>query len=194
MAYSFERREGEGPALDAVLRDLLLTGRSTKTGGSRTVHRHLGAEATGRFLRQRPLGTLQRVRDFSQSNDLAAKHPEKLKELQAIFLKEAVKYQVLPLDDRSIERVISSLAGRPDLMERPYLDDPPRGNDGDDGITCSFNVKNRSHTITADLQIPKGGTEGVIACQGGRFGGWSLYTKGGKLNYCYNWVAWSSTS
>ncbi len=51
-----------------------------------------------------------------------------------------------------------------------------------------INVKNHSHTITADLEIPTGGTEGAIVCQGGRFGGWSLYTKGGKLTYCYNWV------
>jgi hypothetical protein len=124
--------------------------------------------------------------DFSQSNDLTAKHPEKLKELQALFLKEAVKYQVLPLDDRVFERFIASMVDRPDLMEgRTSM---PL-HEGMTGMMDSvfINVKNRSHTITAELEIPKGGTEGVIVCQGGRFGGWSLYINGGKLNYCYNW-------
>ncbi|WP_437191081.1 arylsulfatase [Planctomicrobium sp. SH527] len=125
--------------------------------------------------------------DFSQSTDLAAKHPEKLKELQSLFLKEAEKYKVLPLDDRLFERLIASTVGRPDLMEGRTSMTLHEGMTGMmDNVF--INVKNTSHTITAELEIPKGGTEGVILCQGGRFGGWSLYTKGGKLNYCYNWV------
>lgn len=124
--------------------------------------------------------------DFSQSTDLAANHPEKLKELQALFLTEAEKYQVLPLDDRVFERFIASMVGRPDLMEgRTSL----TLHEGMTGMMDNvfINVKNQSLTITADLEIPKGGAEGVILCQGGRFGNWSLYTNGGKLNYCYNW-------
>lgn len=131
--------------------------------------------------------------DFSQSNDLAAKHPEKLKELQAQFLKEAVKYQVLPLDDRVFERFIASMVGRPDLMEGRTSMTLHEGMTGMmDNVF--INVKNRSHTITAELEIPPSrdasapGVNGVIICQGGRFGGWSLYAKDGKLNYCYNWV------
>lgn len=124
--------------------------------------------------------------DFSQSNDLSAKHPEKLEELQALFLKEAVKFKVLPLDDRLFERFIASMVGRPDLMEGRTSMTLHEGMTGMmDNVF--INVKNRSHTITADLEIPQDGTEGVIICQGGRFGGWSLYTKGGKLNYAYNW-------
>lgn len=125
--------------------------------------------------------------DFSQSVDLAEKHPEKLKELQALFLKEAVKYSVLPLDDRSIERLNASLAGRPDLMgERKSL----TVYEGMTGLAenAFINVKNRSHTVTAEINVPKGGVEGVILCQGGRFGGWSLYAKGGQVAYCYNFV------
>jgi arylsulfatase len=125
--------------------------------------------------------------DFSQSTDLAARHPEKLKELQDLFLKEAVKYHVLPLDDRSIERVNAALAGRPDLMAgRESL----TVYEGMTGMMESvfINVKDRSHTITAEVDVPRGGAEGVILCQAGRFGGWSLYTKGGKVKFCYNWV------
>jgi arylsulfatase len=129
------------------------------------------------------------ARDFSQSNDLAAKEPGKLKELRAIFLKEAVKYHVLPLDDRKIERLNASLVGRPDLMGgRTSL----TVYEGMTGMmeNVFINIKNHSHTVTADLEIPRGagGIEGVILCQGGRFGGWSLYAKGGKVAYCYNWV------
>jgi arylsulfatase len=125
--------------------------------------------------------------DFSQSTDLAAEHPEKLKELQDLFLKEAAKYQVLPLDDRLFERFIASMVGRPDLMEGRTSMTLHEGMTGmRDNVF--INVKNRSHTITAELEVPKEGIEGVILCQCGRCGGWSLYTKGGKLNYCYNWV------
>jgi arylsulfatase A-like enzyme len=125
--------------------------------------------------------------DFSQSNDLAAKNPAKLKELQALFLKEAAKYQVLPLDDRTFERFIASMVGRPDLMEGRTSMTLHEGMTGMmDNVF--INIKNHSHSLTAELEIPESGTDGVVMCQGGRFGGWSLYTKDGKLNYCYNWV------
>jgi arylsulfatase len=125
--------------------------------------------------------------DFSQSDDLAAKRPEKLKELQALFLEEAVKYHVLPLDDRKLERLNAALVGRPDLMGgRTSL----AVHQGMVGMmeNVFINVKNRSHAITAEVDVPGGGADGVILCQGGRFGGWSLYAKGGKVGYCYNWV------
>jgi arylsulfatase len=125
--------------------------------------------------------------DFSQSNDLAAENPDKLKELQTLFLEEAEKFQVLPLDDRLFERFIASMVGRPDLMEGRTSMTLHEGMTGMmDNVF--INVKNRSHTITAELVIPDGETDGVVVCQGGRFGGWSLYTKGGVLNYAYNWV------
>jgi arylsulfatase len=125
--------------------------------------------------------------DFSQSNDLAAKNPEKLKELQAIFLKEAVKYHVLPLDDRLLERLNAPLVGRPDLMRGRTSMTVYAGMIG--MMEAVFiNTKNRSHTITAEVEIPTSGADGVILCQAGRFGGWSLFTKGGKVKYCYNWV------
>jgi arylsulfatase len=123
--------------------------------------------------------------DFSLANDLAAQNPGKLKELQEVFMKEAVKYHVLPIDDRSIERLNPKIAGRPDLMgDRTSL----TLHEGMTGMSenAFINVKNRSLTITADVVIPAGGANGVILAQGGRFGGWSLYLKGGKPSYSYN--------
>jgi len=125
--------------------------------------------------------------DFSESTDLAASNPAKLKELQALFMKEAERYRVLPIDDRGLERFDPVLAGRPDLMAgRKSL----ALYEGMTGIAenAFINVKNASVTITADLEIPATGANGVILCQGGRFGGWSLYMKDGKPAYTYNFV------
>ncbi|WP_371280058.1 arylsulfatase [Dokdonella sp.] len=125
--------------------------------------------------------------DFSLANDLAAENPEKLAELQALFMTEAVKYNVLPLDDRSIERMDPELAGRPDLMgKRTSLTLYP----GMTGMmeNTFLNVKNRSVTITADIDVRESDANGVIVAQGGRFGGWSLYLREGRPEYAYNWV------
>ena len=131
--------------------------------------------------------------DFSLSNDLAAQNPAKLKELQALFLTEAKKYRVLPIDDRSIERLNAKLAGRPDLMgDRTSL----TLYEGMKGISenAFINVKNRSYTVTAEVEIPKGGANGVILAQGGRFGGWCLYLKNGKPTYTYNFLGLEQVS
>ena len=123
--------------------------------------------------------------DFSQAHDLAAENPDQLEELQALFLEQATKYDVLPLDDRSYERFNPAIAGRPDLMgDRRSLTIYP----GMDGLmeNAFINVKNRSHSITAQIDVTGRG-EGVIMCQGGRFAGWALYMKGGKLYYVHNW-------
>jgi arylsulfatase A-like enzyme len=125
--------------------------------------------------------------DFSQAKNVVAAHPEKLKELQALFLREAVKYHVLPLDDRSVERFNAALVGRPDLMQGRTSLSVYAGMTGM-MENVFINTKSRSHTITAEVEVPEKGCDGVILCQAGRFGGWSLYTKGGKAKYCYNWV------
>ncbi len=121
------------------------------------------------------------------ANDLAAKNPEKLKELQDLFLKEAVKYSVLPLDDRTLERLNAALVGRPDLMAGRTSLTVYQGMTGM-SENVFINVKNRSHTITAEVEIPKKGANGVILAQAGRFGGWSFYIKDGKPTYTYNWL------
>ena len=125
--------------------------------------------------------------DFSLVNDVAAKNPAKLKELQHLFLKEAIKNHVLPIDDRKVERFNVALAGRPDLMAgRTSL----TVYEGMTGMSenAFINTKNRSHTITADVEVPEGGANGVILAQAGRFGGWSLYMKDGKPVYTYNFL------
>ena len=122
--------------------------------------------------------------DWTQANDVSAANPEKLHELQRLFLIEAVRYGVLPLDDRRIERFEPHIAGRPMLVE---------GNSqilygGMKRITENsiIVIKNRSHAVTAQLVVPEGGAEGVIIAQGGAFGGWSLYLHEGRPTYCYN--------
>lgn len=129
--------------------------------------------------------------DFSLANDLAKQNPEKLKQMQDLFMKEAVTYNVLPIDDRVLERVNAALVGRPDLMGGRTSLTVYKGM-----IAMSENVfinmKNSSHTITADVTIPKGGAKGVILAQAGRFGGWSLYLKDGKPTYTYNFLGLKS--
>ena len=107
--------------------------------------------------------------------------------LQALFMKEAEKHHVLPIDDRLVDRMNPAIAGRPDLIgDRTSL----TLYEGMNGMleNTFLNIKNRSVTITAKLDIPKKGASGVILCQGGRFGGWSLYMKDGKPAYTYNWL------
>jgi arylsulfatase len=152
-----------------------------------TVHR-LPWEAQPRATLENDEWELYDTRtDFSLARNAAAQNPDKLKELQELFLKEAARNSVLPLDDRTLERMNAAMVGRPDLMAgRTSL----TVFDGMTGMTENvfINLKNRSHTITADVQIPEGGAEGVILCQAGRFGGWSLYLKGGKPVYIYNFL------
>jgi arylsulfatase len=125
--------------------------------------------------------------DFSLTNNLAAKKPEKLKEMQAIFMREAVANNVLPIDDRLFERVNPVLAGRPDLMlGRKSL----TVYEGMFAIpeNAFINVKNTSFSITADVVVGDQPANGVLIAQGGRFGGWSLYVKDGKPTYHYNFL------
>jgi arylsulfatase len=131
--------------------------------------------------------------DFSLTKDLASSNPAKLKELQAIFMKEAAENYVLPLDDRFLERGIAELVGRPDLMKgRSSL----TLGDGMVGIqeNVFLSVKNKSKTITAEVEIPQGGGKGAILVQGGRFGGWALYMKDGMPAYDYNFLGLEHTT
>ena len=125
--------------------------------------------------------------DFSETNDLAKSNPAKLKELQAVFMREAEKYRVLPIDDRSLERFDPAMAGRPDLMAgRKTL----TVYEGMTGMmeNAFINIKNQSFTVTADVEIPSGTANGVILAQGGKFGGWSVYARDGRPAFTYNHV------
>jgi arylsulfatase len=123
-------------------------------------------------------------KDWSQANDLSKQMPEKLRELQRLWLIEAARYNVLPLDDRRAERFNSDLAGRPVLIRgKTQLLFAGMGRLTEN---CVLNLKNKSHSITAGIVVPQDGAEGVIVAQGGNIGGWSLYAKDGRLKYCYN--------
>ena len=125
--------------------------------------------------------------DFSLTNNLAAKYPQKLKDMESLFMWQAQKYHVLPIDDRTIERTNAELAGRPDLLgDRKSL----TLYEGMEGMmeNTFMNIKNKSFSVTADLVIPKGGAKGVILSQGGRFGGWSAYLREGKPEFTYNFL------
>jgi arylsulfatase len=121
--------------------------------------------------------------DWTQAHNIAHEHPEMLQELQRQFLIECVKYNVLPLDDRRVERLDSERAGRPTLMKgKSQLLFSGMGRLSENSV---INLKNRSHAVTAEVVLPHQ-ANGVIIAQGGEFGGWSLYAKEGKLKYAYN--------
>ena len=152
-----------------------------------TIHRAPWEKLPRQKLQDDPWELYDTRNDFSLVNNLAAANPAKLKELQALFIKEAIKNRVLPIDDRVFERVNAASAGRPDLMgDRTSL----TLSEGMLGMSENvfINIKNRSLSITAEVVIPEGGANGVILAQAGRFGGWSLYLKDGKPAYCYNFL------
>jgi arylsulfatase len=122
--------------------------------------------------------------DWTQSRDLSKEQPERLHELQRLFLIEAVKYNVLPLDDRRVERFNPDLAGRPQLIRgKSQVLFGGMGRLTENSVVA---LKNKSHAISAQIEMPEGGANGVIVAQGGAFGGFSLYLHEGKLAYCYN--------
>lgn len=131
--------------------------------------------------------------DFSQAVDLAAQHPDKLAELQALFLEEAERNHVLPIDDRRVERFVAEIAGRPDAL---------RGRtsmtvyEGMTGLmeNAFINVKGVRHTVTAEVELADAAASGVILAQAGRFGGWTLYMKGGVVHHEYNFFGLERTN
>jgi len=125
-------------------------------------------------------------KDWSQANDLARAMPEKLHDLQRLWLIEATRYNVLPMDDDLGRRMNPDTAGRPVLIKgnRQIL----FAGMGQLSENCVINIKNKSHSVTAEIAVPTSGVDGVIIAQGGNIGGWSLYVKDGKLRYCYNFL------
>jgi arylsulfatase len=122
--------------------------------------------------------------DWTQAHDLAAAEPEKLRELQRLFLIQAARFDVLPLDDRQAERMVPAVAGRPTLIGGDSQTLFP----GMGGLNenCVLDVKSKSHTVTAEVVVPEGGAEGVLINQGGQTGGWSLYVRDGRPAYVYS--------
>jgi arylsulfatase len=123
--------------------------------------------------------------DWTQSRDLSKQMPDKLRDLQRLFIIEATRYKVLPIDDRMLEKINPDTAGRPTLIKgKSQLLFEGMGHLSEN---CVLNIKNKSHSVTAQIVVPEAGAEGVIISQGANIGGWSLYAKDGKLRYCYNW-------
>jgi arylsulfatase len=160
---------------------------------ARTIHR-AAWEYQPRATLQEDAWELYDVRaDFSLANDVAGDNPVKLAEMQALFMSEAAKYHVLPIDDRGLERAIATVVGRPDLMGgRSSL----TLTEGMTGMleNVFINVKNKSKAITAEIEVPQSGANGTIIAQGGRFGGWSLYVKDGVPAYDYNFLGMERSS
>jgi arylsulfatase len=122
--------------------------------------------------------------DWTQSRDLSKEHPDRLLQLQRLFLIEAARYNVLPLDDRRVERFNPDLAGRPTLIRgKSQILFGGMGRLSENSVVT---LKNKSHAVTAQIEVPDGGADGVIVAQGGAFGGFSLYVHEGKPAYCYN--------
>jgi arylsulfatase len=122
--------------------------------------------------------------DYSQARNLAAEKPEVLAKLQRLWLIEATKYNVLPMDDRLVERANPDVAGRPTLLRgNSQMFYPGMGRLSENSVVS---IKNKSFSVTAELDVPAGGADGVIIAQGGRFGGWCVYAKGGKAKFVYN--------
>jgi arylsulfatase len=132
-------------------------------------------------------------KDFSEADNLAAQQPEKLKKLQAVFIEEAIKNHVLPIDDRRAERFNAAIAGRPDLLGGRKTLTVYSGMTG--MLENAFiNVKSVAHTVTAEIEVKDANASGVIIAQAGYFGGWTLYMKAGKVHHEYNWFALERTN
>jgi arylsulfatase len=157
---------------------------------ARTIHRPA--------WRQKPLNSLQEdiwelyntSEDFSLANNLAEQNPEKLKEMQDLFMAEAEKYHVLPIDDRLLERTNAELMGRPTVMGDRNTVTYGEGMKGM-GVDVFIDLRGKSYTITTEVAVDAGGN-GVIVCQGGRFGGLSFYMKKGKPAFSYNYLGLES--
>jgi arylsulfatase len=122
--------------------------------------------------------------DYSQARNLAAEQPDRLHSLQRLWLIEAVKYKVLPIDDRGAERLNPDIAGRPTLIHgTSQLLFSGMGRLSENSVVS---IKNKSFSVTAEVDIPDDGANGVIIAQGGRFGGWSVYLHQGKAKFVYN--------
>jgi len=158
---------------------------------ARTIHRPAWS--------QKPLTTLQddkwdlynTMEDYSLANNLAEQNPDKLKKMQDLFMKEAEKYKVLPLDDRMLERTNAALMGRPTVMGDRKTLTLGEGMKGM-GPDVFIDLRNKSYIITAEVDVKDNGN-GVIVCQGGRFGGLALYMKNGKPSFTYNFLGMEST-
>ncbi len=153
---------------------------------ARTIHRPAWQSKPTQSLLEDPWELYNTNEDFSLSNNLAGNNASKLKELQSLFMAEAEKYHVLPIDDRLLERTNAELVGRPTVMEGRNSMTLGPGMKGM-GVDIFIATPGKSYTMTADIEVGADGN-GVIVCQGGRFGGFSFYINKGKPTFAYNYL------
>jgi arylsulfatase A-like enzyme len=158
---------------------------------ARTIHRPAWKQKPDNTLQEDKWELFNTKEDFSLAQDLASQNTEKLKAMQDLFMAEAEKYHVLPLDDRLLERTNAELMGRPTVMGSRNTVTYGEGMKGM-GVDVFIDLRNTSYTITAEVAIDAKGN-GVIVCQGGRFGGLSFYIKSGKPAFSYNYLGMEST-
>jgi arylsulfatase len=157
---------------------------------ARTIHRAAWMLKPYTTLKEDKWELYNTNEDFSLANNLAESNPEKLKEMQKLFMAEAEKYYVLPLDDRLLERTNAELMGRPTVMGNRNTVTYGEGMKGM-GVDVFIDLRGYSYTITSEIAVDANGN-GVIVCQGGRFGGLSLYLKNGKPAFSYNYLGLES--
>jgi arylsulfatase len=184
LVYSFDN--AGAPETHTVQYFEMFGNRAIYSNGwyARTIHRPAWRPKADQSLQDDPWDLYDSKVDFSLSNNIASSNADKVKEMQALFMTEAEKYHVLPIDDRLLERLNAELVGRPTVME------------GRDSVTLGPGMKGmgpdifiatvgKSYTMTAEVE---NGASGVIVAQGGRFGGFSFYLKGGKPAFTYNYL------
>jgi hypothetical protein len=153
---------------------------------ARTIHRPAWQPKPTQSLQADPWELYNSNGDFSLSSDVAASNPGKLKELQALFMRDAERFHVLPIDDRLLERTNAELVGRPTVMEGRNSVTYGPGMKGM-GVDIFIATPGKSYTMTADIEV-QDGAGGVIVAQGGRFGGFSFFLKDGKPAFAYNYL------
>ena len=191
LAYSFDDAKAAGQ--HKVQYFEMFGNRAVYQDGwfARTIHRPAWSLKISHPLKEDQWELYNTTDDFSLANDLSAQNPDKLKDMQALFMKEAEKYHVLPLDDRLLERTNAELMGRPTVMGKRTSVTYGEGMKGM-GTDIFIDLRNKSYTITAEVTVDTKGN-GVIVCQGGRFGGLSFYLKDGKPAFTYNYLGLQST-
>jgi len=191
LAYTFN--DADAPERHTVQYFEMFGNRGVYQNGwfARTIHKLPWAKQPIASLQDDKWELYNTKEDFSLSDDLNAQDPDRLKTMQDLFMAEAEKYHVLPIDDRVLERTDAALAGRPVLLQGRTSVNYFEGMKAM-GVDIFIDLKNMAYTITADVEVKANGN-GVIVCQGGRFGGLSLYLKNGKPAFTYNYLGLEST-
>ena len=192
LLYSFN--DASAPEKHTVQYFEMLGNRGVYQDGwyARTIHKAPYLPTPYASLQEDQWSLYNTTEDFSLSNDLASQNADKLKAMQQLFMNEAEKYHVLPIDDRALERMNATAMGRPTIMEGRTSVTYGEGMKGM-GIDIFIDLRNTAYTMTADVEVGANGN-GVIVCQGGRFGGLTFYVKGGKPAFTYNFMGLESTT